>query len=207
MRSGITRWLLPESESHAVDADHVGARAVDPCAHRLQAVRRDRPPPARAPRSPAPWCPRPGVAAIMRFSVPVTVTRSITMRAPSQPLGDRVHVAMLDLDLRAHCLQALDVLVHRPRADAAAAGQRHLGATAAREQRPQHQHRGAHGLHQLVAGDRVLDRGRAQLRCRSSCAPTSTPIRREQLRHGAHVHQARHVARARAARRSAVPRT
>jgi hypothetical protein len=34
-------------------------------------------------------------------------------------------VALLDVDLGAHRLQALDVLVDRPRADGAAAGQRH----------------------------------------------------------------------------------
>jgi hypothetical protein len=45
-------------------------------------------------------------------------------------------VAVLHGDLGAHGLQALDVLVHRPRADGAAAGQRHLGRAEAGQQRP-----------------------------------------------------------------------
>ena len=98
--------------------------------------------------------PSASAAAIRKFSVPVTVTMSVVMRAPCRRLwpacrrGD--HVAVLDRDLGAHRLQALDVLVDRARADGAAARQRHLGLAEARQQRTQRQHRRAHGLDQLV---------------------------------------------------------
>jgi hypothetical protein len=91
-----------------------------------------------------------------KFSVPVTVTMSVSDVRPLQPgpagrqLGD--HVAVFDHDLGTHGLQALDVLVDRPRADGTAAGQRDGGFAEAREQRAQGQHRGAHGLDQLVRG-------------------------------------------------------
>ena len=41
----------------------------------------------------------------------------------TQPLGHRVHVAVLDVDRGAHRLQAFHVLVDRPQADGAAAGE------------------------------------------------------------------------------------
>ena len=104
--------------AHAFDADDVGAGALDPRAHRDEAFARGRPPRARARRSRAASSPSASVAAIIRFSVPVTVTMSMTMRAPRRPLrieGLGVHVAVLDADRRAHRLQALHVLVDRPR--------------------------------------------------------------------------------------------
>jgi hypothetical protein len=76
------------------------------------------------------------------------VMRAPFRRVPCRQLGD--HVAVLDHDLGAHGLHALDVLVHRARADGAAAGQRHRGLAKARQQRAQRQDRGAHGLDQLV---------------------------------------------------------
>ena len=76
-----------------------------------------------------------------------------------EPPGARADVAAFDVDVRAHGLQARDVDVHRARADGAAAGQRHVGLAEARQQRPEHQDRRAHGLHQLV-GREALARGR-----------------------------------------------
>ena len=67
-----------------------------------------------------------------------------------EPPGARADVAAFDVDVRAHGLQPRDMDVHRPRADGAAAGQRHIGLAEARQQRSQHQDRRAHGLHQLV---------------------------------------------------------
>ena len=58
---------------------------------------------------------------------------SNTNRAPLQPARARVDVAVLEIDLGAHRLQALDVLVHGPQADRAAAGQRHARLAAARD--------------------------------------------------------------------------
>ena len=67
-----------------------------------------------------------------------------------EPLRARADVAALDVYVRAHRLQAGHVDVDRPRTDGAAPGQRHVGAPEAREQRPEHQDRGTHGLDQLV---------------------------------------------------------
>ena len=67
-----------------------------------------------------------------------------------QPCGTRHHEALLDLDLRAHRLQALDVLIDRPLANGTAPGQRHAGLTEARQERPQHQDGRAHRLDQLI---------------------------------------------------------
>jgi hypothetical protein len=71
--------------------------------------------------------PSASVAAIMRFSVPVTVTVSSTRRAPCSGRA-RLDVAVFDVNVGAHGLQAGDVDVDRARADRAAAGQRHIGA-------------------------------------------------------------------------------
>ena len=106
----------------------------------------------------------------------------------------RHHVAVLDLDLRAHGLQALDVLVHRPRADGAATRQRHPRAAKARQQRAQHQHRRAHGLDQLVRrlGVEVIGSDEAHAAALAVGLRGHTHVV-EQVAHGAHVVQTRHV--------------
>jgi len=102
---------------------------------------------------------------------------------------------VFDVNLSAHGLHALDVLVHRPRADGAAAGQRHRGFAKARQQWPQSQHRGAHGFDQFIGrfgrtqGASVkrdgAGRARAALGAHAHVA--------DQLEHGGHVLQAGHV--------------
>ena len=82
----------------------------------------------------------------------------------AQPPRARVDVAVLELDARPHRLQALEVLIDRARADRAAARQRHARAAVARDQRPQHQHRRAHGLDQLVGRLVFGDRRRVDAR-------------------------------------------
>ncbi len=151
--------------------------------------------------------PSASVAAIIRFSVPVTVTVSSTRRAPLQALGAGADVAALDVDVGAHGLQPGDVDVHRTRADGAAAGQRDVGAPEARHQRPQHQDRGAHGLHQLVGREALLDAWSAStsMRMRSSMV-TRHAHAPEQLDGGGHVLQVRHVGRSSPGRRPAAPR-
>ena len=84
-----------------------------------------------------------------------------------EALGAGLDVAVLDVNIGAHGLQARDVDVDRARADRAAAGQRHIGAAEARQQRPQHQDRRAHGLHQLVGREVFLDRATHRPRCAS----------------------------------------
>ena len=103
--------------------------------------------------------PSASVAAISRFSVPVTVTMSVMMRAPLSFARLGLDVAVLDRDLGAHRLQALDVLVDRTRADRAAAGQRHRRVAKAGQQRAQHHDRGAHRLDQLVRRVELVDAG------------------------------------------------
>ena len=88
-----------------------------------------------------------------KFSVPVTVTMSVVMRAPaggSGRCGSGRSCSRARPRSRRPWPAGPDVLVHRARADGAAARQRHLRLAKARQQRPQHQHRGAHGLDQLV---------------------------------------------------------
>ncbi len=84
-------------------------------------------------------------------SVPVTVIRSKTICAPFSPSGaDRFDVAVLLGNLRAQMFEARQMKIDGPRADRAAAGQGNARASGARHQRPEHQARGAHRLHQFV---------------------------------------------------------
>ncbi|MNT30693.1 hypothetical protein D3C72_1665010 [compost metagenome] len=109
-----------------------------------------------------------------------------------QTAGAGVDEAVLDGDLGAHRLQALDVLVHRPRADAAAARQGDAGLAEARHQRPQHEDRRAHGLHQLVRGLGRIDVGGGQ-RGRGAVNVGPGAHLAQQLEHRARVLQVRHV--------------
>ena len=75
------------------------------------------------------------------------------MPAPRRPCGrDRLDKAMLDRGHRAQPLQALQMVIHRPRADVAAAGQGDTRLAEPGQQRPQHGERGAHLLDQFVRG-------------------------------------------------------
>ena len=157
------------------------AVAVDARTHRDQHLGQVARPRAPARRSRAPSRRRASVAAISRFSVPVTVTMSVVMRAPRSRCGIGDDVAVLDVDLGAHRLQALDVLVDRPRADRAAARQRDPRLAEARQQRTEHQDRRAHRLDQLVRrlGQRDSARvERAPRRRRSALRSARTPMLR-----------------------------
>jgi len=128
--------------------------------------------------------PRPSAAAIRRFSVPVTVTMSVAMRAPFRRVGLAPaghHVAVLDRDLarpwRCRPLMCWSTGASRWRSRRAA---RHAACAKARQQRPQRQHRGAHGLDQLVRRF-----GRVQRTARSGAARPSCRAL------GLHAHVAR----------------
>jgi hypothetical protein len=71
----------------------------------------------------------------------------------------RPDVTPFDSDIRAHRLQAGHVNVHRPRTDGAATRQRYIGAAEARHERPEHENRSTHGLHELVRREALLHRG------------------------------------------------
>ena len=132
---------------------------------------------------------------------------SKTILRALQPRGPRGDVAVLEVDLGAHRLQALDVLVDRAQADRAAAGQRHARLAAARDQRPQHQDRGAHRLHELVGRERPVDARRVE---RDACPACRCRRARPSARaapHRAHVVQPRHVGQRQRLAARAAPRT
>ena len=66
---------------------------------------------------------------------------------------------MLLGDGGAHGLQAFDVQVDGAAADGAPAGHGYPGDAGARDQRPEHQGAGPHGLHNLILCDRVREHG------------------------------------------------
>ncbi len=129
-----------------------------------------------------------------------------------------VDVAVRQIDLRAHRLQALDVLVDRPQADRAAAGQRHARLAGARDQRSEREDRRAHRLHELVRRERPVDRRRVERHGAGLAGLHVDAHLREQRLHRLHVVQPRHVgerqrlgreqrrAQDRQARRSSRPR-
>jgi hypothetical protein len=110
----------------------------------------------------------------------------------AQALGLGVNVAMLDADGRAHGLQALHMLVYRAQADGAASGQRYARAAAARQQRPEDQHRRAHGLHELVRRRGIADLRRGEAH-RGARALHFDAHLDEKPGHGGDIHEPRHV--------------
>ena len=84
--------------------------------------------------------------------------------AAAQPVafGPRVDVAGLHLDVGAERVQCLEMQVDRPRADRAAAGQRHARRAEARQQRRQHENAGAHAADHVVGRLRVAGSARIQ---------------------------------------------
>ncbi len=133
--------------------------------------------------------------------MPVTVTRSVVIRAPYEVGRDPralesarpgLDVSVLDDDVGAEPGQALQVLVDGTPpapADGAAAGQGDARHPGARQQRPEHDHRGAHGGHELVRRLVARDarhlqaRGAAGLRGCLGAQPLEEPA------HGHHVGQ------------------
>ena len=79
-----------------------------------------------------------------------------------EPFRLRVDIAVLDMDFRAHRLQAFDMQVDRTRPDGAAARQGNPRRAEARHQRPQHQNCGAHGFHHVVRRFEPVDLRRGQ---------------------------------------------
>jgi hypothetical protein len=79
----------------------------------------------------------------------------------------RFDVALLDANLGPESLQTLHVLVDRPQPDGAAARERHARVPAAGEERPEHQDRGPHGLHELVRRERLVKARSVQVHART----------------------------------------
>ncbi|MNI68129.1 hypothetical protein D3C73_1238040 [compost metagenome] len=100
---------------------------------------------------------------------------------------------MFNADFRAQRGQALDVLVHRPLADGAAARQADAGFAEAGQQRAQHQDRRAHRLDQVVRRFQVVDLVGLQ-RDHAVCAALGPHAHaRQQAQHRGRVIQVRHV--------------
>ncbi len=198
MRSGIT-WCVARAERlDALDRERRVADAFDPRAHGDAAGGRDRRPPAPARSSRARVVPRARVAAIIRFSVPVTVGIAKRNRAPRSRVGADVDVAVVEGDRRPERLEAGEVLIDRPHADRATAGQRDAAMPASRHQRPEHQHARAHRLDQIV-GRVVRARLAPRLDAQDAIAPGAADGR------GGRAGGASSRRRARAARRRARP--
>jgi hypothetical protein len=111
----------------------------------------------------------------------------------AQPPRARLDVAVLDVNVGAHRLQARHVDVHRAGSDGASAGERYVGGAEAREQGAEHQNRGAHGLHQLVGREMLLDARGVHLDAHLLVDRERDAHAAQQLDHGRDVLQMRHV--------------
>ena len=90
-------------------------------------------------------------AASSRFSVAPTEGSGSRMSAPRRPAGAVAWIiAAVERHRRAHGAEAGEVEVDGAPADGVAAGQRQARLAAARQQRAEQQHRGAHARHQIA---------------------------------------------------------
>src|SRR5205807_2311193 len=121
------------------------------------------------------------------------------LRSPpvtSQAFGLCLDVAVFLVNRGAKSFQSLDVQVDRPRANGATAGQRHASSSATRHQRPKHQRRSPHRLHQLVGSFRRNQRAAADCGAMLSPSVTKFYVRahfRQQLTSGLNVAHLRNV--------------
>ena len=113
---------------------------------------------------------------------------------PAQAARKR-HTAVVKLHLCAQRAHALEVLVDGPLADRAAAGQGNARFAQPREQRAEHQHRGAH-LAYILFVLRVLQRGGVQNE-RVVLLFHAAPARGQQRAERLHIRQFRHAFNAR----------
>ena len=111
---------------------------------------------------------------------------------PRQVRRPGVDIAVVEIDFRAHGLQALDVLVDGPEPDCASAGKRDSRFAAAREQGAQRQYRCAHGLDHFVRSKRPVDFCRRQRKRAIGLFRANSHLRQERP-HRAHIVELRHV--------------
>ena len=112
---------------------------------------------------------------------------------PFEPLCRCLDIAMLQTDIRAESLQPFQMLVDGSGADGAAAGKRHPRPAVPGQKRPENQHRGAHGLDQIIGRLDIVDR------CGVDSDNIAVPLDpgAERLQHldgGVDVAQKRHIA-------------
>jgi hypothetical protein len=110
-----------------------------------------------------------------------------------QARGARADVAILQVDVHTHRLQALDVLIDRPQPDRASAGERDARFAATRDQRSERENRGAHRLHELVRRERPVDLRRIERGGAGGRRVDGDAHLREQPLHRPHVVQARKI--------------
>jgi hypothetical protein len=103
-----------------------------------------------------------------------------------------VDVAAVEANLGAHLLQALEVQVHRARADGAAARQAHPRLAAARDERAEHEDAGAH-LADDVVGRLGVGHGAAEAERAVGAVLDGDAVLGEQRAHGRDVGEAGHV--------------
>ena len=138
--------------------------------------------------------PSASVAAIIRFSVPVTVTVSSTSRAPfSRCARARMYPPSMVMSAPIACKPG-DVNVHRPRTDGAAAGQRDVRLAKARHERTEHEDGGAHRLHQIVGRRELRQRRSVHFDAHVLVQGDACAHAPQQLDSGGDVLQVRHVA-------------
>ena len=109
----------------------------------------------------------------------------------SLPGGCAIGARPINLHLKG--LQPLEMKVDRPGADGATAGKRDPGRAKTGQERPQHQHRGPHGLDQVIGGFVAVDSGGVDLHQ----VPVPFHPCTERLQHldgGIDVAQKRHIA-------------
>ena len=140
--------------------------------------------------------PRASVAAMSAFSVAPTETSGKGEAAAAEPARGRagMDVALAQVERGAHRLQRAQVEVHGTRADGAAARQRDHRLALAREERAEHEDRGAHAADDLVVGLARGDGVRGQ-RQHAAVAQRARlrAERAQQRRHGGDVAEARRV--------------
>ncbi len=121
-------------------------------------------------------------------------------RADKAAAGIGDDVAVFEIDAGAQRFEALDMEIDRARADGAAAGQRNLGRTVARQERTGHLEARAHLAHDVVRRERGFDGRGVQADRVAAAQAIATPdveVHAElhhQVGHGIHIGQARHVA-------------
>jgi len=147
----MTAYSQPVKLAHALDLDDAGSSALNARAHGVEEVRQvdDLRLAGAVLKDGAALGHAGGHEQVLRAADGGKVEHDA--RA-DEPAANALNVAGVEDEPRAHALQRLQVQVHGPRADGAAAGQGHLGLAEQAQKRPKAQHRGAHGLHQVIGG-------------------------------------------------------
>ena len=121
------------------------------------------------------------------------VERHVGALQTSSSNGD-FDVSVVQLDVRTHGLEALQVLIDRPCTDRAAARQRHDRLAASRDERTEHENGRAHLLHELVRRGRI-DLARGEHPDATCLERRLGPQLSEEPGHGVNVSQVGYVAK------------